>query len=350
MTTRSRATRLLAVASAAAAALALGPALAAPAQAKPAHLDPAALARGADPQIPYLLGNTLHDGDRTVRVAKAPNHIALYETRRGYVVVDNLPRAKRTFRITSISDSGRRKVIARPEASYTTALSPFGNRLAWSDRISDLSGRSIVKVVDPHTGRRVARRAFRNADVLAVTANRVLITRTLPGGNEAVTLWWNYRRDRVRQVAPQQGLHADVRNDVLALSRPFAGACARVVRLSRPERQLYRNCRIDPHTWSPNGRHAMATNIYFDAPGTDRWVVTDARTGEPRARVTGRLDWDVAWEDNRHFLTMAQSDQGKAAVIRCDLQARCERAGRLWDRAVNEDEYFVGPPVLLASN
>jgi hypothetical protein len=57
---------------------------------------------------------------------------------------------------------------------------------------------------------------------------------------------------------------------------------------------LWRSCRITPHTWSPNGEHALSTNINFDFPGTDRWVTVDGRTGARGARIHGRLDWDVA--------------------------------------------------------
>ncbi|MGH3480014.1 MAG: hypothetical protein ACRDQD_24655, partial [Nocardioidaceae bacterium] len=82
----------------------------------------------------------------------------------------------------------------------------------------------------------------------------------------------------------------------------------------------------------------------------DRWLVKDARTAEVIAAYNGRLDWDVGWEDNGHLLTMAQSDEGKAAVIRCTATGECERASRIWDRAIDLDAYYVAPPVVLSSN
>jgi hypothetical protein len=354
----TRASRAAALVAATLAALTLGgtvpavsdqPASTAARPAAPPHIDPAALSRGADPKIPYLLGHRIRDGERSIRIAKAPNHLDLWETAGGYVVVDNFPRAERTFRITAISASGKRSVLARPQFVAGSAVSPRGHRFAWSDQTGDLAVRSVIRVVNPRTGTLIAKRVFRNASVELVTDKRVLLTRTYRGDNTTTT-WWNYRTDRVRQLSDKVALRADYRQGVVVLANRIPSRCTQVARLAYPSKLLWRSCGITPHAWSPNGRHALATNIYFDMPGTDRWVITNGRTGKRLARVTGRLDWDIAWEDNRHFLAQAQSDSGKSAVIRCDLQARCERAGRLWNREVDEDQYFVGPPVVLASN
>lgn len=76
--------------------------------------------------------------------------------------------------------------------------------------------------------------------------------------------------------------------------------------------------------------------------------------GDPSGRrlgqVDGRLDWNSAiWEDDTHFLTLAQGDSGKAAIIRCTVTGSCERASRMWSRPVEEHAYYTAPPVLLAS-
>lgn len=77
--------------------------------------------------------------------------------------------------------------------------------------------------------------------------------------------------------------------------------------------------------------------------------MVDGRTAQRQARITGRLDWDAVWEDDQHFLTKAQSEAGKAAVIRCDLTGSCERASRTWDVPLPEDSlYYASPPVILA--
>jgi hypothetical protein len=68
--------------------------------------------------------------------------------------------------------------------------------------------------------------------------------------------------------------------------------------------------------------------------------------------VSGRLDWDASWEDNRHFLTMAQGDSGTAAIVRCTVAGRCERASRLWHVPLPDDPsvYYAPPPVVLSTN
>lgn len=342
-------TRGLVAAFAAAAALAVG-ASALPAQANADHVDPASLDRGAAPRVAYLVGNTIHDGDRSIRVRRASAHQELWTSANGYVVIDRVRHERFSHRITAVSKSGERKVVGRLDWLDSSAVSPRGTRMAWADAKGDLGEPVIVTVVDPHTGAVKARRSFERAEVIAVTGSRVLLTR--PGYRKDIrTWWWDYRENTTRKISDQYARRADIRHDRLVLA-PGSGAptCNRVARLSRPGATLWRDCRITPHAWSPNGERALSTNIYFDVPGTDRWVVVDGRTGERGSRVNGRLDWDVTWESNRHFLTMAQGDDGNAAIIRCAPSGSCERASRVWDLEIDPDAYYVAPPVLLASN
>ena len=92
------------------------------------------------------------------------------------------------------------------------------------------------------------------------------------------------------------------------------------------------------------------THTYFDAAGTDTWWVGRGRSGRLVAAVGGRLDWRAVWEDDRHLLTLAQGDDGTAAIVRCDLDGACERASRLWDVPVPSEPslYYASPPVVLA--
>lgn len=339
--------RLFAAACSAVAVLAVQ-ATALQAQASPSHIDPAALDRGENPKLARLVGDTIRDGDLTIRVAKAHQHLELWSTARGYVVVDNVPEQRRDFRITAVDRDGGRTVIARPTFVSGTAVSPQGTRLAWSDRVGDLGTRTVVHVVDPRSGARV-QRTFVNADVIAVSGSRVLLSRS-HGGDPTTTAWWNYENDSVRQISSRRALRADLKQDRVVLTGKDPGSCVWVAPLSDPDDTIGRSCRVAPHAWSPNGRRVLATRTYFDFAGTDRWLVRNARTGKPTGAVHGRLDWDVAWEDDGHFLTLAQSDEGEAAVIRCTPAGECERASRIWNRAVDPDAYYVAPPVVLASN
>jgi hypothetical protein len=47
---------------------------------------------------------------------------------------------------------------------------------------------------------------------------------------------------------------------------------------------------------------------------------------------------------------MAMNPGGAAAVIRCDVDATCERASRLWQLTPESYDFYLAPPVVLASN
>lgn len=348
MQIRPRTRRLAGVLTAAVAALTVG-ATGLPARADPDHVDPASLDRGAAPRVAYLVGDTIHDGDRSIRVPRASAHQDFWTSANGYVVTDRVQRERFAHRITAVSKSGERKVIGRLDWLDSSAMSPRGTRMAWADAKGDLGEPVVVTVVDPHTGAVKARRSFERAEVVAVTGSRVLLTK--PGYRRALkTWWWDYRSNTLRKISDQYAKRADVRNDRVVFAVGTGATCHRVARLSRPGGTLWRSCGITPHAWSPDGERALSTHIYFDVPGTDRWVVVDGRTGDKGSRVNGRLDWDVTWESNRHFLTMAQGDDGNAAIIRCTPTGSCERASRVWDLEIDPDAYYVAPPVLLPHN
>jgi hypothetical protein len=322
-----------------------------PAQAHPDPVDPAGLHRGADPRIAHLVNNTIHDGARSIRVRRASLHLDLWTTARGYVVTDQVDTATRRIRVTAVRKSGARKVIGRLTWIEGSAVSPRGTRMAWGDAQGEFGEPVVVTVVNPHTGEVKARRSFTRARVVAVSGHRVLLTK--PGYRRVIkTWWWNYRTGTQRTISRKYAIRADIRHDRMVFSPngESPARCHRVARLTRPGGTLWRSCRITPHTWSPNGERALSTNIYFDVPGTDRWVTVDGRTGARGARIHGRLDWDVAWESNRRFLTMAQGDDGKAAIIRCTRSGSCVRASRVWNLGIDEDLYYVTPPVLLSRN
>jgi hypothetical protein len=348
---RLRHPRLAAVLAAAAATLAAS-ASTAPALSQPDHLDPAALERGVTAKVARIVNNKIVDAGAIKQIRRANLHLELWRSADGYVVVDNIRDERRHFRLSLVDETGARTVFARPEWLEGTAMSLNRRTFAWGDAKGDLAEPTVVTAADPDTGVVKARRTFSGrAHVVATTRSRVLLTRDERTGPDS-TWWWNFRRDTLHKVSEWTAVRADLRNDRVVLMPRSAvpSECHRVARLSRPGVALWRSCGITPHAWSPDGEKALSTNIYFDYPGTDRWVVVDGTTGKRGAKLTGRLGWDVAWEDNRHFLTLAQSDQGKAAIIRCTVGAQCERAGKLWDVPVDPDAYFVSPPVVLASN
>lgn len=317
-----------------------------PAQARPGYLDPATLSRGPDPRVAHLVGDTIVDGPRRVPATRLGDHWDLWTTRRGYLLNDYVER-RDAFRLVYVSRSGDKRLIDRRRGPADVAVSPSRRRVAWGQ------GRAPVAVADPDTGRVLARRDFPEyATVVAVSEARVLLT-LQPREAPTTTWWWDYRRDVLSQLSGEAAVRADIRHDrVVFWTGPEDRFCNRVAPLSRPDRTLWSSCRVGPRAWSPDGRRALATWTYFDENGTDRWLTVRDRTGDRLGgRVTGRLDWEAVWEDDRHFLTAVQSNQGIAAVIRCTVGGRCDRASRLWD--VGWDGYppfYLPPPVVLTNN
>jgi hypothetical protein len=255
-------------------------------------------------------------------------------------------------RLTFVDPSGQRRTVARSRDWIGVEVSDDGGLLAvqtWDTRALQ---RSAITVSRPASGRVLARRELRLATLVAVTPSRVLVGRRTHW-HDPVTQWWNLRTGTLRRLHDEAAQAADVRHDKVVFSTPGRGEfCTRVAVLSRPRHTLWRSCRMTPHQWSPDGRHALGTHAYFDAAGTDRWWVLRGRAGSQEAGIAGRLDWHAVWEDDQHFLTLAQGDEGGAAVIRCDLAGACERASRVWDVPLPDEPslYYAPPPVVLAEN
>lgn len=348
MIIRHRIGARIAVAVTAAVVVLVGMSGSVPARANPNHIDPAELDRGADPGVAYLVGDTIHDGHRRVAATRLGEHHDLWTTFRGYVL-DDFVQSREVFRLVFVSHGGQKRVIARRSWPTGEAISPNGRRIAWGQAMGRLGPPTMVKVGNPNSGRVLASRRFDFATVFGVTRSRVLLT--LRDKHAETTWWWNYERDTLSLVSSQPARRADLRHDRIVLGTgPEDSFCNRVAPLSVPEQTLWASCGIGPRRWSPDGARALATHTYFDESGTDRWLTTRDRTGQRLGHVNGRLDWDSTWEDNHHFLTVAQSGK-KAAIIRCTVGGRCERASSLWGVAWNGyPPYYVAPPVVLPDN
>jgi hypothetical protein len=316
---------------------------------RPSPIDPTALARGAAPSVPYLVRDVLRDGDARVSVTKRGTHDALWRATDGYVLRDVNVGADRFVHVVYVSGTGEIRGVARSRGWISVTVSPSGRTIAVQRWIGQTAQRSVITVTRARTGEVVGQRTIRLATLAAVTDHRVLVGLRARWRNPA-TLWWNLRRDRTRHLYHQAATSADVAHDRVVFNRSTIGEfCNRVAVLSHPARTLWRSCSLVPHEWSPLGDHAVAPPTYFDAAGTNRWWVVDGRTAEREAMLTGRLDWTATWEDDHHFLTLAQSDSGRAAIIRCDSSGDCERASRLWSVPVPADLYYAPPPVVLST-
>lgn len=316
-----------------------------------AHIDPATLKRGDNPRVAYLVRDTIRDGDRRIRVRTPGKNLALFETRSGYLVWSFV--YNRNMTVVAVDRDGDRRRLGQEQIVYPV-VSPDGRRVVVVKQRTPGAGPNVARVVDPRSGRMIARRVFPvHSGVLAVTDRRALVTNL--GDPQAVgasTWWWNYRRDTVRRISGWTAVGADLQANKVLLDHGWRGNsdCQRVAPLKHPRRTLWRACRIFPRDWNAKGSRALATRRFweFDRRGTDRWVVHKGRGPGATGRVTGRLDWTAVWEGNRRFLTVAQSDNGEAAIIRCRFDGRCERASKLWQIPVDNDDYYVAPPVVLA--
>lgn len=315
------------------------------------RVDPSTLAQGAAPQVVHLVLDTIHDGELSVPAPRRGWHQALWVVRGGYLLRDVVG-PRELVRIVLVAPSGARQVVARSRGLVQVAVSADGARVALGRVTGRFSERTVVTVVRPGDGHVLARRTFGPARVVGVTRGAVLLGLGAVARGPS-TQWWAWRGDRLRTVRDELAVGADVGHDRVTFAAGREDSfCNRVAVLSHPARTLWRSCRADPHQWSPDGTRALATHTYFDAAGTDVWWVLDGRTGEREAALRGRLDWHAVWEDDQHFLTLAQGDDGKAAIVRCDVAGACERASRLWDVPVPPDPsvFYAAPPVVLAQD
>lgn len=310
-------------------------------------IEPSSLPRGADPQVAFLVHDVIRDGDLRIPVSGKGKHDALWEVAGGYVVLDvNVAPGSRT-RLTFVSDTGERREIVRTRDWLTVAVSADGRRIAYQRWVSRTGELTVVTVERPRSGRVLARHRFRLAVVVALDSERVLLgMRT--NWRDPASVWWHYRAGRTQRWYDQAAVIADIPHDRVVFAAQGGEFCTRVAALRHPRHTMWRSCRTRPHQWSPNGSRALATHAYFDALGTPRWWVIGGSSPERELTVAGRLDWHAVWEDDDHFLTLAQGDDGLAAVVRCDLTGSCERASRTWEMPLDPDLYYTSPPVTLA--
>lgn len=198
------------------------------------NLDPAALTRGPNPRIVYMVGDVIRDGTLRVAAPRWGYHEALWKTAEGYVVRDH--RGSLT-RLVFVSETGRKRVLTETRTVLGTAVSRNGRLIAWDQDLDNQGMRQVVKIANPRTGKVLAQHRFRVARVVAVSRARVLLSQYLPSGPR--TFWWDYRRDAMSPVFDQAALMADLRHDRIVFDlRTDGNFCNRVALLSEPSQTL----------------------------------------------------------------------------------------------------------------
>lgn len=107
-----------------------------------------------------------------------------------------------------------------------------------------------------------------------------------------------------------------------------AGSCSAVSSLGHPETPAWTTCNHALRSFSPDGRHVLATAAYGDGAGDTELAVLDASTGKVRLDLTTARDafiTQMAWEDDGHLL-VAVGEGRRHAVLRIGLDGSREYA------------------------
>ena len=314
---RSRNLRLLAGTALAAALAAVVPAAsAAPAE---RELRPAALPRGANPAVPFVIGTTILDGATRVKVDAA--EVQLLGTAGGDYVAIVYPGGERG-RVERISPDGERTIV-RERFRGELTLSRDGEHLF--EALVGERPRTVVRVLDPVTGERTGRQELRGyVRVLDADAGRAVLGVTSP----ARTLTWDVDAGATQRVVDRQAYFADIRADRLGTyTRDVTqGGCSVLRPLSSPGEVLWRSCEQAVGAVSPDGRRVLARTISLDGPIGYLWVRTG--TGRLLASYSAPTGFGhSAWEAPRSVVMTVQGSK-KQALVRC-AAGDCERASAL---------------------
>ena len=283
---------------------------------------PGELSRGANPEIPWIFGDTLLHG--TTRVDVPKNSWLLGRSGADYLVMKPGFDTSRVVRLTP--DGIRSRVVSFP-AAHQMRLSTDGAMLVrTAQRRVDGEWRTVLRIHDPASGDVVSRRAFAGIiDVLDADAGQAVLGSWTP---REKTLLWDVAADTTRRLARQVGYIADLRADRLGTftEDPYLDGCTVLRRLSAPGEVLSRSCDERAAAISPSGRRIATIHILSDGLGPREVSVrrdTGRKLGDYRvAGWLGRIDF----ESDRALLLEASGTK-RQAVVRC-VAAECERASR----------------------
>ena len=346
--TPRRTTGRLAVAATLAAPLALT--VGAPADAAPTRTTPeSSTTQGPAPRIPYIVGRTLTDGDRTIRLDKVEGRLSVHRVAApgdglNWVVFELMDGAAEEIRVSRYAEDGSRVTLATTN-SFTSAVSDRSTRLAY---ITDLSRkRSRVTVIDSFSGDVVAERTFTRVDNLDLDEQKVVLSRRTPQRrSSSAMVTWNYQRNQVDPLIRRFGA-ADIAADRIVVERKSrrSPGSSQIRRLSNPRDVVVadagRNLNLG---WNSTGRRFLQG---FE--GAALGQITVRR--DPQYTVASRLDGrrtstdfaTAAWESMRRWITV-EFDDDSARLLRCDLRSRCTQ---ITDPFRVNAEYIVNSPDIL---
>ena len=146
---------------------------------------------------------------------------------------------------------------------------------------------------------------------------------------QAPTVWRAYASGTTQQLDTDLRSVVDVADGGRAagvVSVSDGGSCSKVGVLG--DADLWQTCDRRLISFSPDGRHVLASAAYADGMGDTQLAVLDAATGKPTLDLQaadGDVITQMVWEDDSHVLAVV-FEGGRWGVVRIGLDGRRELA------------------------
>lgn len=299
---------------------------------------PSKLDRGKT-DAPYVRGNTIHDGKRTVKV-RVPHDIwDVQRLRRGYLVETDDPKSGWGQILYRVGTGGKATKLRRFKGHvWSVNVDSRGRKVAV--QIFRIKGYPLT-VFDAFSNKVQRRTNVGSKEILNYIDGRLLLER---GAGPSRLMWYDPRTDETEKIGKVRGwaVWADPALDLMAL-RADRG-CFDVRRFERPRKKLWRLCAehdgLQAGLWfSPNGKYVLTREDIHDPPKWQTVYVRRASDGKVVHRFRTHWFGAMGWEDN-HTVTMEASARAKAALVRCTLGGKCKRVTNVVKGA--DDVYAIG--------
>lgn len=310
---------LLSVLAATSAAL-LGPVAPATAAAPVVDLKPGALPLGEAPQVPYVDGTVVVDGDRRIETGAA--EVQLLGTSGSAVIVAVSYADGPSPRVLRIEADDSRTVVTKRVDIGGVVLSDDGSRLV---RVDDVRGpTSRATLIDTGTAKVLATRTVKGyLEARDVQGGKVLLVGYRPNR----TLLWRTGPDQVRTVLRTFATYADLGSNRISWfeGSPYNNGCQVLATLSAPRERIWRSCRDAVASISPDGSRLLTLHKLTDGVGPSELKLRD---GDGTLLATYRVQgWFTQWQwEDEHTLLLGANGKKRYAYVRC-VGADCERTG-----------------------
>jgi hypothetical protein len=283
---------------------------------------------GPPPASLYAAGNVIHDGDVSVPVGLTRPLRLLGRVVGGYAVqtIGSSGYYGKLYRVDPATGEARK--FGRSSDLYREPRIMRGGRYV---AYGTCCAPPTVTVRSVETGRVVAKRVFPGyAELVDAAGSRVMVSSQDPDKG----LYWSPFRDRVAAfgelfVVP---FNADAKHG-LAYVVPKtggSGSCAELVRTARPERPLWRGCKVAVVAFSPEAQTVVTVPFAGSdgAKGLSRIEVRRTDDGTLLHAYEG-VDINPLHYDGEDHLVFVAHSKGSTAVVRCDFAGSCERVSEL---------------------